>query len=131
MRGSLSGTVGTLACWAYALIWAAFWWFSDAMPAVLAALEPIVSRRTHAVIAVGIAGLVLFGCAPLMREAERIKRIFYAFAIFALIAPGLWLAATGWVEAAQIFMWLVIPLVIALWVLQGGTTVFWPPASGD
>ena len=131
MNTPWSGTVGTLACWAYASIWAAFWWFSDAMPAVLTVIEPIVGQRSHSVIPAGMAGLVLFGCAPFVREAERIRRIVYAIAIVALIGPGLWQAVTAKVGAADMALWLVIPLVTALWVLQGGKTLFWSTQAAD
>ncbi len=126
-----AGTVGTLACWAYAAVWAAFWWFSDAMPAVLTVIEPIVGQRSHSVIPAGMAGLGFFGCAPFAREGDGIKRIFYAIAIVALIAPGLWQAVTSRVGAGDMALWLVIPLVIALWVLQGGKTLFWSGVTAD
>ena len=131
MNTPVLGTVGTLACWAYAAIWAAFWWWSDAMPAVLTVIEPIVGQRTHSVIPAGIAGLVLFGCAPFVREAERIKRVFYVIAIVALVAPGLWQALIARVAVGDMVLWLGVPLAIALWVLGGGRTLFWRTETAD
>ena len=123
MHGSVAGTVATFACWIYAAVWVAVCWMSK--PAVLAALEPIVGRSTHSVITAGVAGLIIFGCAPFVREAARIKRGFFAIGIALLIAPGVWLALQGRVASDEIVLWLAIPAVIALWVLSGGKTLFW------
>jgi hypothetical protein len=131
------GYAGALACWAYALCWVILWWSPDALPPVVRVFEPIVSGRSHARISALVAGGLLFVAAPFVREETRLKRFFFALAIVALVAPGLWLLAGFYLDRypiatrptvtwSEAVLWLLLPLGIAAWVGAGTRAPIWP-----
>jgi len=135
MAPRIAGYAGAACCWLYALCWVVLWWTPDSLPPVVRAFEPIVGGRSHARISALVAGGLLFAAAPFMREETTVKRAFFALAIVALVAPGLWLwvatavdpgAVRPEVTIAEAMLWLVPPLAVAAWVMAGTRTPLWP-----
>jgi hypothetical protein len=133
--GRIIGYIGAVACWLYALCWVLLWWTPEELPPVARVFEPIVSGRSHARISALAAGGLLFAAAPFMRGERIIPRAFFALAIVALVAPGVWLWAALLVDPAatratitgvEAIQWLALPLVAAAWVLAGTSTPLWP-----
>jgi hypothetical protein len=130
------GYTGAAICWVYALCWVILWWSQDTLPPLVRVFEPIVSGRSHARISALVAGGLLFVTAPFVREETGLKRIFFALAIVALVAPGLWLLAglyLDWypiavrptVTLTEAVLWLALPLGIAAWVAAGTRSPVW------
>ena len=115
-KHSSTQIIGTVVCLLYALLWVAAWLDPSLILQTLFGSAP--HPPPHVVKYVPpIWTVLLFLAAPIMRRDARRTQIMVSAGILLTIAPGLWGALRGGVLLQDAMVWLIVPLVIAVWVV--------------